>query len=478
MDKVKLYAQERLDLDDTRALQSLVYDYVQEAIGGLLGHIRGALSAPKITQTENSGSPYIKLSSFQFVTSTPVNTSAQSVSTPSAGLAFTQFKSIVVSYEPTEEASTQISIDTARQYYQDYIGATLWARPIYVDTDTATRVKWDVSQGTDVTFSDETRESQRVEFRLQTSEPSYLDGESKWAPIAKITGWTNGDNTNSLAEWQIQSAYEHDHARSFMGSVSGDSLARYQVSLDDVVDELPNYPMQSGRSYRVLGIADQLAILRYKVAQMQGFGVNDVTETPTNRDWYLPPLASLNGLYTQQNQINTQRSSPLVPIASVQIKAQYNDVTGDYEFLVYDGIRRVGVQAVRASTVRQNRVSIELTSALLSEDWFVRHVSCEQLMYRTGSNNTWDYNRVNFQVERFAGKLTETTEYRLDDYATTNGRGITVELLPLYAGADEEVIDDQHDTHDHVNFMISEGNNVNDQVYFSVIIFAVHEDQY
>jgi pantothenate kinase len=99
-------------------------------------------------------------------------------------------------------------------------------------------------------------------------------------------------------------------------------------------------------------------------------------------------------------------------------------------------------------------------------------------MYRTGSNNTWDYNRVNFQVERFGGKLTETTEYRLDDYATTNGRGITIELLPLYAGADEEVIDDQHDTHDHVNFMISEGNNVNDQVYFSVIIFAVHEDQY
>ena len=53
MDKVKLYAQERLDLDDTRALQSLVYDYVQEAIGGLIGHMRGLLSLPTITQTEN-----------------------------------------------------------------------------------------------------------------------------------------------------------------------------------------------------------------------------------------------------------------------------------------------------------------------------------------------------------------------------------------------------------------------------------------
>jgi hypothetical protein len=59
MDRVKLYAQERLDLDDANALQSLVYDYVQEALGGLFGRIRGALSVPTITQTENSGAPYI-----------------------------------------------------------------------------------------------------------------------------------------------------------------------------------------------------------------------------------------------------------------------------------------------------------------------------------------------------------------------------------------------------------------------------------
>jgi hypothetical protein len=59
MDKVKLYAQERLDLDDARDLQALIYDYIQEAFGGLFGHIRGALSRPSITQTENGGAPYI-----------------------------------------------------------------------------------------------------------------------------------------------------------------------------------------------------------------------------------------------------------------------------------------------------------------------------------------------------------------------------------------------------------------------------------
>ena len=41
MDKVKLHPQERLDLDDARALQSLVYDYVQEALGGLFDMCAG-----------------------------------------------------------------------------------------------------------------------------------------------------------------------------------------------------------------------------------------------------------------------------------------------------------------------------------------------------------------------------------------------------------------------------------------------------
>jgi len=472
MDKVKLYAQERLDLDDTRALQSLVYDYVQEALGGVFGHVRGALSAPIITQTENSGNPYIELSEFQFVTSTPVESSAKSVSFPSAGLAFTQFKSVVATYNPTEESSTQISIDTARTFYQDYVGAFLWVRPIYVDTDTATRVKWDVSQGTDVTFADETRESQRVEFRIQTVEPTYTSSENKWSAIAKITGWTDADNTNSLAQWQILSAYEHDASRQFMGTLSADSLERSKVSLDGVMNALPLYPMEQSRSYRGFGLADQVAMLRYKIAQMQGYGTNDPSTTPTNLNWYNAPLVSLNGIQTA----HAVRTSQLVPIVSVNIKATYIVGASAYEYQMMDITRRIGVEQIRASTIRSNRVSIEFTSALLSEDWYVRHVSCSQYMYREGSNNQFDYNRVNFQVERFTptAKLTETTEYRLDDYSTTSGRGVTIELLPLHT-TNEEAISDQQN---HVSVVGTESSSANRIVYFSVIVFAVHEDQY
>ena len=76
MDRVKLYPQERLDLDDVRALQELVYDYDQEALGALLGPVRGVLSVPRVTVTENSGAPYMTLTPFSFITAKAVNSSA------------------------------------------------------------------------------------------------------------------------------------------------------------------------------------------------------------------------------------------------------------------------------------------------------------------------------------------------------------------------------------------------------------------
>lgn len=475
MDSVKLYPQQRLDLDDTRALQALVYDYVSEALGGVLGHMRGALSAPVITQTENNGAPYIELSAFQFVTSTPIEGSARSVTLPTAGAALTQFKNTVVSYIPSEENSTQISIDTPRAYYQDYVGAFLWARPIYVSTDTATRIKWDVSQGAEVSFNDETRESQRVEFAVQTNAPSYAAGEAKWAPIARLTAWSDADNAGSVASWQTISAYEQDTARNWIGGISGDNLSRSAVTFDYIMGNTPLYPMEQGRSYRGIGLADQTAISRYKIAQMQGYGVNDPTNTPS-RGWYLPPLASLDGLYTETQDLRNQRTSQVVCIASVQIQAQYLPSTQDYQYLVSNAPNAVGVEAVRKSPLRSNRVSIELTDALLSEDWHILHIGCSQYMYRIGSNNVYDYNRVNFQIDIDPYVISDTAHNRLDDYLTTSGRGVTVELLPLFT-ANEEGIDDTHAGQNYVNIIGSEGANDNHNVFFSVAIFARHEDQ-
>jgi len=483
MDRVKLHAQERLDLDDARALQTLVYDYVQEALGGLFGHIRGALSSPIITQTENNGAPYITLSPFQFVTTTAIETGV-AVSSPSAGTALSQHKTIVATYDASEESAVQISIDTIRAYYQDYVGSYLWARPISIDTDQATRVRWSVSGGAEQTFSAETRESQRVAFAIQANEPAYSANEAQWAPIAKITGWTDGDNSGSLALWQVISAYNHDINRRWFGTyVSGDELTATNTDLSVPTTSMSAYPMESGRSYRGFGVADQLAMLRYKVAQMQGFGDSDPSNTPTNRAWYLPPLISLNGVDTAINTINDERTSHILCIATATIQMYY--AGSEYTYLLQ---RSNGISAVRASPLRTNRVCVELHNDVLSVPWNVEHISCQQLYWRQLNQSQadhYDYNRVTFHPD-FSysrpspysfGELTNTDNYHLDDYSTTSGRGINIEILPHYADAEEAITDKPHGTDNHVDAMISEDLTDHRFLEFTVAIFARHQNQ-
>jgi hypothetical protein len=486
MDKVKLYAQERLDLDDARDLQALIYDYIQEAFGGLFGHIRGALSRPSITQTENGGAPYIEIAPFQFVTTTPIAESAHGVTSPSAGIAYRQMKTIVVTYEPTEETSTQISIDTARAYYQDYVGAYLWARPVQIDTDTASRIQWSVAQGDEVVFSDETRSSQRVEFAVQTSEPVSAANEAAWAPIAYITSWSDADNTNSVAYWQAVSAFEHDAARTWMNDIvsgAGASLTRAQMSLDDPMTLLGSYTMGSssspftgGRSHRVLGVADQLAILRYKVAQMQGFGEDDPTGTPTSREWYDQPLSSLNGLKTRVDTIFNQRTTKHVCIATALV--QMSQGSGEPIFSLIYG---EGFSAARTSTLRGNRVCIEYDATVTGEDWLVQHVDCTQLTFGVVDNGdgTFDYNRVTFMVDpssTWSDLTSDANNYRLDDYATTSGRGVNIELL-AQEQTSEEAISHTYGGGTHADTINTEPTVGNHQIRFSIAVYARHGDQ-
>jgi len=469
MDRVKLYAQERLDLDDARALQGLIYDYVQEALGGLFGHVRGALSAPTITQAENSGAPYVTLSAFQFVTSTPIDSTAQSVTTPSNGLAYPQMKTVVVTYDPTEESSTQISIDTPRAYYQDYVGAYIWARPVQVDTSTASRVQWDVAQGDEVTFSDETRSSQRVEFVVQTNAPAYASGESAWAPIARIVSWTDADNADSLATWQVQSAYEHDDARAWMGAaIAGDAIARPDVTLDPLMTSLVAYPMTSGTSSRVLGVADQLAILRYKVAQLQGLGLNDPATTQ-DRAWYTQPLSSVNGIEARLAPLETQRTSPIVCIAAGQIQVAVTSAAS----IAYNLLVSHGISATRTSPTRKNRMCVELDATLLAQDWKLTHVDITQIA-APNVTATGDLNRVHAQLgdtSTLWSLLSNTGSCLLDDHGTTGGRGVNVELTAL------SLTDEEDYTADDEAERLVKTVRGNDFIHLSIAIFAIHDDQ-
>lgn len=466
MDKVKLYPQERIDLDDTRALQSLVYDYIGEALGALWGHGRGLLSAPTATTTENSGAPYVTLSPFTFVASVPVEERA--ADTPS-GQTFNQFKALVVNYDPTEESAPEIDVDTLRGAFSVIVsqfGAQyLWARPIMVDTDTATRRKWDVASGAEVTFSDTTRTSQRCEFRIQNAEPTYdaSAGEAKWAKIGELTGFSNGDNAGSVAQFTWISAFDDSAVNQFLHNVdqlTTNDPTDAQLSLSRLINATSSFPYASGRSYRAVGLAVQLAAIRRQLALLSTGGYADNQEAVTQLNWDTAPRLSLSGLGYKVGVLEQRITGGVQCIASCQVGVARSAVTLEYYQAEYIG-PSYGVDRTHALIApvgqQQNRANIRITNDILEQGWAVTHVTVTQVKNTKADAvepDHLDYNRVTFVIDpkAYSADSTDTSTMRIDT-GTASQRGVVVEFLP-------QIMDDGGHAHSESQFHPPDGVDV------------------
>lgn len=484
MDRVKLYPQERLDLDDVRALQELVYDYDQEALGALLGPVRGVLSVPRVTVTENSGAPYMTLTPFSFITAKAVNSSA-------VGLAseFAQYKGIVANYLGSEESSALISLDNARAYYQDSAGSWyLWARPVQADTDTGTRRKWDVASGAEVTFSDETRSSQRVAFALQASEPSYVSAtEARWAPIALLTGWSNEDNTGSVPTWRWLSAWDSDTLTTWFNTLQGAALTASQVSTRRLTAQSGTEPLSSiSQRTTSMGLLTQLAYMRYITARMRGTGDWDSSSFPL----------TLATAQTRITALEAAQTSPLQCIASCRVGITVlQELDAGSAAELYSPPTLLGGSFgltdivtplyISPAPAHQNRVNIRLDTAVLSQRWTITSVQVQQVFNGAMTTSHWNLNRCTFLVPpaSYGADSSDSADMRLGDNSAVY-RGVQVYFLP-------QVADSAHGHSEHaIHFpdgittdstailqQISDGTTIPYDLVFSVAVFAVPFDQ-
>lgn len=487
MDKVKLHAQERLDLDDTRALQSLIYDYVQEAFGGLLGNAHGVLSTPRFAVVEvPSGVPEIRFRPFSFVTTTPMDSGSVIV----GGTEYTQFKSVVVNYDPDEEVLTGIDIDYLRENFALVVSTlgpqSIWARPVYVDTDTGTRRKWDVSSGAEVTVSVQTRESQRVVFVVQNGEPSYAEGEARWARLGTITGFTDGDNAFSrpVISWN---------------SVFDDSLINTLLETSDTVVGMSSLlalredtPFESGKSYRTFALPLLLTELRKQIAEIKGLG--DLLP------WTgaLPVNSDLVSLSARLINLEARQVSPVQCIASCRVAVRRTgtpNVTPHQEYIAeIHGNTNYGVAAPftlipPTTTSQKNIVRIKILSTILNEGWKITHVSVTQDINYLEASDHRDYNRVTFLVHpnAYSEDSSDTNTMLLSDY-TSADRGVMIEFLPQlvlaenHAHTENEIhppigIDSDTTTVlDFLNYGTDESSSPPYDLIFSVAVFAVPVD--
>lgn len=488
MDKVKLYAQERLDLDDTRALQSLTEDYLQESFGALLGFGGGALSVPVVTTEESGGSPYITFSPFTFLTTTPNFDRGAAVS---GGTQYTQNRARIVNYDPAEESAPEIDITALRGSW-DVIVATfgaqyVWARPILVDTDTGTRRKWDVTSGTETTFSAQTRTSQRVEFVIQNAEPSYAEGESRWTKIGQVTGWTDGTNAGSEPQFQWYSVFDSPDIYAFLNNAELGSLDPLdaQMSLTGLMESFADFPFSEGSSLRAFGVIAHLAAVRRQLARVLSTGSNDPAGTPPSI-WHGAPLVSLGGAHARLTELETRMTGGVQCIASAQVvvnvdTASLNSFVASYTGPSY-GVDRTH-SIIHVIGQQQNRANIALSSAVLAEGWAVTHVDVTQIELKYALDPTepdhYDYNRVSFVVDpsAYTEDTTDGATMILDNGAGAK-RGVVVEFLPW-------IMDDGLHAHSEDSFHAPNGiatdstkvldrwANTSIHLRFSVAVYAV-----
>lgn len=491
MDKVKLYAQERLDLDDTKALQSLTEDYLQESFGALLGFGGGALSVPVVTTTENSGSPYITFSPFTFLTTTAVSDRGASVS---GGTQYTQARARIVNYDSAEEQAPEVDITLLRSTWSVIIatfGAQyLWGRPILIDTDTGTRRKWDVASGAEITFSDTTRTSQRAEFLIQNAEPSYEEGESRWTKLAQLTGWTDGNNANSAPTFTWVSAFDVPEIYDFLNEVDTSSVTAptdAQLSLVRMMLNHGDFPFTNSESRRALGLMTHLAAIRRQLTLLSCSGINDPAGVLPFY-WDAAPMLSLGGAHARLTALESRMTGGVQCIASARIlvivnTAAENSFTASYTGPSYGIYRNHSI--IHSLGNQQNRANIRIKDDVLAEGWAITHVEATQakLTYANPlDTDHLDYNRVSFVVDpaAYSEDSTDNTTMLLDN-GTADIRGVVVEFLPW-------IMDDGGHNHDENNFHAPDGVSADTtkvidrwpsgpiHLSFTVAVYAVASD--
>ena len=290
MDRVKLYPQERLDLGDAGALQQLVYDYVQDALGSLIGPARGCLSQPLVTFI--NGTPdKISFSDFSFIASKPTGNAL-------LGLFKVNFSSHIVKFDSslTDHGNYPIPLTGVNDTM------FLWARPLMIDTDLANRRKWDVAQGAEVTFSDKTRERMRVTFAFSATDPTVEGDDFQYSPLAKVR-----TITGTYVLFDFISAFDSKD----MQAVTGESGTFYDSTNTNATafsGMLPTY-QQSASNVNV-GLLSVIHALGRMTRQMHAKGENDPAGTSIPAAWYnTQPKISLNGAYKKISTHDTLISS-------------------------------------------------------------------------------------------------------------------------------------------------------------------------
>ena len=216
MERVRLYDNEKLTLEDAEALQELTYQYTLDLLGGILGLSSGCLTKPTFTVTNNV-----------------VDIGAAIFYAPNAD-AVNALE--VVRYDPalSEQLQEAVSIpqNTAFQY--------IWARVPEAEPNTVeeNRKFWSPVHDGPLNKAVRTRIKQSVVFVVSPVKPTSPSTAHDWFSIATCLETTDSDGLPSYTirptyAWDIELPTSSDSTTLLSSTGKGDSYALLQNIVSD-----------------------------------------------------------------------------------------------------------------------------------------------------------------------------------------------------------------------------------------------------
>ena len=275
MDRVRFEDDERLDIPDTKALQTLVYEYIGRFLGAMMGRplyekntaFGGWLvcNTTKNAAGKNQAEPFtlsadfntLSISSGQFYSATFTN----------AGVT-----AEILQYNPSSTQQDTVSLDLS-SFRSTKTPFTIWAYPQDTPSNTENRKFWDALAQNEVTGTLATRTARTIAFVASSGSnaPSNVPSGVKPFKIGKCTDFTINENIPSVLP---VFAFDAKFSES-MNQLTGDS---YLLQLQGEGVDLENTGF---------GLIGHMQALRTNIAALY-----DSDFSKTGSTWLDPTLVS------------------------------------------------------------------------------------------------------------------------------------------------------------------------------------------
>ena len=326
MDRVKLRALERAELNDTLALSDLVYEYTERMLGGLFG-AGDVVSAPRggalslINASYDSQLGTLSLESFQFL----------ELKRGGADLISNLYEAApearIVRFNSADQnhINHPIDISTASNTGTTY---QIYVRSITVDSDTDFRRQWDINAQQEVSASMTTRRRERCEFTVGKNDirpsESTTAGVGKWTYISDYTLTINSVST--VTKWAWDEGTEKLLAQ--LSQIDRPTLD--QLSSNAILVDPPNSGSAAG------GLSVHLAAYKLMMWYMLESGSTDTLHQPSaSADWFGRPPYSLKELAQLVDNLRTDSDSNASDITELNTNTSGNQQVFYYTAVVY-----------------------------------------------------------------------------------------------------------------------------------------------